>query len=452
MTKRKVLPSLFWNVLLLILLTACVNQVGEAGQAGAPAPTAAAVAETAANTAQPAAPTALVSPIPGGVCTTTAPTGDPLVVGGSLSLTGVLAPTANIHRVVGEVVVQWLNECGGLLGRPVTWQVLDDQSAADQAAANYERLTTVDKVDFVMGPYAAAAILAGAGPVGRAGYIYPTHTNGAPQQAIGDFHFPAWQIGDGSADVATIFRPAATALWDALASTGKPPSTIFYASAKFPTTLSLTQAFRTLAEEKGVTTVDAVEYDLGTTDFSAIALRISAAAPDFVYVGGIGLDAVNFYDAFAAVGYTPRGLFVALPSPGPVQKLGDQANGLLVLSIYENHPPFTDNPIAAEFTRRFQAAAAADGLLDLVETQAAASLGAWQILLTAVAKTNSTDHQALKAWLLANEVETIVGALAFDGFNGYGADLSRIVQIQEGQRVVVWPPEWSAATIIYPNP
>lgn len=436
---------------LLLLCAACGGGAVISPEAAVPAP-ATSPTTVAAGAAPAGEPAALVSPIPGGVCTTTAPTGDPLVVGGSLSLTGVLAPTANIHRVVGEVVVQWLNECGGLLGRPVTWQVLDDQSSADQAAANYERLTTVDKVDFVMGPYAAANILAGAGPVGRAGYIYPTHTNGAPQQLIGDFHFPAWQFGNGSAEVADIFRPSATGLWDALASTGQPPATIFYAAAKFPTTLALTESFRTLAEEKGATTVDAVEYDLGTTDFSAIALRISAADPDFVYIGGIGLDAVNFYDAFAAVGYTPKGLLVALPSPGPVQKLGAQANGLLVLSIYENHPPFTDNPIAAEFTRRFQAAAAAAGLLDLVETQAAASLGAWQILLTAVAKTNSTDHQALKAWLLTNEVETIAGALAFDGFNGYGADLARVVQIQDGQRVVVWPTEWSAAGIIYPNP
>lgn len=112
------------------------------------------------------------------------PSGDPIVVGGSLSLTGPLGPTAAIHDAVAEVVTEWVNECGGLLGQPLEWEVLDDQSTPAQASSNYERLLN-EGVDLVIGPYGGANILAAAGPVGRAGYIYPTHTNGAPDQEIG---------------------------------------------------------------------------------------------------------------------------------------------------------------------------------------------------------------------------------------------------------------------------
>lgn len=456
------LSLLVLSLLLALSLVACgttqstdnASPEGSSPQVEAPTeeisetePTSAPDDDDSANT------TTLVSPIPGAECDTqTAPTGDPIVVGGSLALTGFLAPTANIHRVVGEVVTTWLNECGGLLGRPVEWQVLDDQSSADQATANYERLTTVDKVELVMGPYGGANILAGAGPVGKAGMIYVTHTNGAPQAEIGDYHFPSWQIGDGHKDVADIFDAATTPVWDALEASGTMPKTAFYASSKFPTTLALTAAARDGGEKLGIETLEYVEYDLGTTDFSAIALRISAAAPDFIYIGGIGLDATNFYDAFETIGYQPKGIYIALPSPGPTMALGDLAEGLMVLSIYENHAPFSSNPIATEFSKRFIAATEAEGLLSLIETQAAASFGAWQILTSAVYATNTTDNAELKSWLLEQEIETIAGPLNFKGFNGYGTDFNRVVQIQNGKRVVVWPPQFAPKGVkpIYP--
>ncbi len=455
-------PTVVLSVLILslLLMAACAPAAPtsppaqqEAAEAPAPETAPAQEAPKEAAPAEEAAPSGLVSPIVGAECNTdTPPSGEPIVVGGSLSLTGFLAPTANIHRVVGEVVTQWINECGGLLGRPVEWRVLDDQSVPENAAANYERLITVDQVDLVMGPYGAANILAAAAPVGRAGYIYPTHTNGAPQREIGDFHFPSWQIGGGAATEEEIFRAAAEPIWQALEATGNPPKTAFYVTNKFPFTVAFTQAARRIGEERGVETLDYIEYDLGTTDFSSVALRISATDPDFVFVGAIGLDAVNLYDAFATVGYEPRGIYAAVPSPGPTMALGEAVEGLMFLTVYEDHPPLAEDPVAAEFTRRFVPAAQAEELLSLVETQAAASMAAWQILLTAVDATGSLDHGQLKDWLHANAVETMVGTLTFDGFNGYGTDLSRVGQVQDGRRYIVWPADVAApdTSVIYP--
>ena len=81
------------------------------------------------------------------------PSGDPIRVGGSLSLTGFLSATGIIHQITGEAFVDNLNANGGLLGRPVEWVLLDDESSPDNAAALYERLITEDEVDLLMGPY-----------------------------------------------------------------------------------------------------------------------------------------------------------------------------------------------------------------------------------------------------------------------------------------------------------
>src|SRR2546428_9001221 len=88
-----------------------------------------------------------------------APSGPPVRIGGTLALTGPLAATALVHKIVGEIYVDNLNRKKGLLGRPVEWIVLDDQSKPDLARTLYAKPVTVDKVDLLIGPYATGAIL-----------------------------------------------------------------------------------------------------------------------------------------------------------------------------------------------------------------------------------------------------------------------------------------------------
>src|SRR4051812_33749224 len=54
--------------------------------------------------------------------------GQPIRIGSTLALTGGLAATAAVHKIVGEIYVEDLNRRGGLLGRKVEWIVKDDQS------------------------------------------------------------------------------------------------------------------------------------------------------------------------------------------------------------------------------------------------------------------------------------------------------------------------------------
>jgi branched-chain amino acid transport system substrate-binding protein len=74
-----------------------------------------------------------------------------------------------------------------------------------------------------------------------------------------------------------------------------------------------------------------------------------------------------------------------------------------------------------------------------VDTQAAGSFAAWQILDAAVAATRSLDDKILGQWLRKNRVDTMIGPLRFDGPNNYGDDLFRVKQVQDGKWVVVWP-------------
>src|SRR5512140_2217577 len=92
-----------------------------------------------------------------------APSGPPVRIGSTLSLTGPLAGTAIIHKITGEIYVELLNKKNGLLGRPVEWVLKDDQSKPELARTMYEQLITVDKVDLIIGPYATPNIVSAMG-------------------------------------------------------------------------------------------------------------------------------------------------------------------------------------------------------------------------------------------------------------------------------------------------
>jgi branched-chain amino acid transport system substrate-binding protein len=141
------------------------------------------------------------------------------------------------------------------------------------------------------------------------------------------------------------------------------------------------------------------------------------------------------------IDYVPPQHFYLYPAPGPLVSLPEAKNALSV-TIFEEQPPFTSNPGAAEFVKLYRERATKAGLTDpSVETQAAASYTAWQILEAGVNATKSLDDKAIATWLKANRVDTIQGKLRFDGVGNFGDDLMRIKQVQNGHWVVVWPRE-----------
>ena len=79
----------------------------------------------------------------------------------------------------------------------------------------------------------------------------------------------------------------------------------------------------------------------------------------------------------------------------------------------------------------------------MVDTQAAASYAAWQVIEAAVTATKSLDDKVLGAWLKKNRVQTVQGVLRFDGPNNYGDDLTKVKQVQNGEWIVVWPREFA---------
>lgn len=426
--------------LLAIILAGC-------GTAASPSPSA---------STPVGSPSAQATPTEGPAGT---PSGEPVIVGSSLSLTGAFAPTGAIHRIAGEMFVEGLNESTGLLGRPVEWTVLDDESDQAQVASLYERLISQEQVDLIMGPYATPLILSAMGVAERYGYVLPQHTAVLAPLLDYECQFPGWSIGPTPNE----FIP--NQVYDALESLDSPPSTIAFVTNQSGSTDFVTHGradvdepnARSIAEQRGLEVVADILYPPGTTDWGAIAAQVRDADADFVMANGLGVESLGLLQALEQLNYRPPLMFSLFPAPGPLLGAGELAEGMLSVSTFEpNEPILADmGDDVRALVEEFQSRAEAAGLpYTVFETQATSSWTAWEILAQGVEGAGSVDdHQAICDYLHDNGVETTFhGTLEFDPEDhNFWPTTQTLKQIQDGDWVIVWPEDRAAAPLRGPQ-
>lgn len=431
--RGKFLPVL---VVLLLVVAACAP--GEGGS----------------TTTAPQATTTTTAPQ---ATTTTVggPTGDPIVVGGSLALTGAVAATGIIHRIAGELYVERLNARNGLLGRPVLFEVLDDASVPPNVADLYEQLISEREVDLIMGPYATPWILQAQPVAERHGFVLPHHTSVLAPAMTYECQFPAWSIGPEP----NVFIPNQVA--DALESLDEDISTVALVTNSSGSTAFVSHGVPNVAgsrgaehvfPDRGLEVVVNEDYPPGNTEWGPIAIAIRDADPDFIMVNGLGIEANQLIEALGQLNYTPRMIFGLFPAPGAVLALGGAAEGMLSVSMFESNQAILDaaTPEVREIVAEFEARAAAAGLAyTAFETQAAASWNAWDILTQGVEGAGSLDHDEICDWLQTNGANlTFGGQVSFprEDFNFWPTN-QILKQVQDGDWIVVWPEDAAVAPL-----
>lgn len=377
----------------------------------------------------------------------------PIVVGSTLSLTGAFAATGLIHKIAGEQYIERLNASGGLLGRQVTWTVLDDQSDTSKVGPLYEQLITQNKVDLLMGPYATPNILAAMAVAERQGYVLPQHTAVLAPQLTYSCQFPAWSIGP----TPNQFIP--NLLFDAVATLPNPPKKLAVLTSQSGSAAFVTDGLGddktgvlTIARDRGLEVVVDRHYPPGTTDWAGMAAEVRDAKPDLLISNSLGVDTVNALNAMKQLGYTPPMVFSLFPAPGPLLGLGAATEGALSVSIFEPNKTLVDKVggDAQKIVDDFKARATAQKVaFPIFETQAAASWNAWDILVSGVKGAGKIDQKAICDSLHATGAETTFsGRLTFDPkVNNFWPTTLGIKQIQNGEWVMVWPQDRAAAPI-----
>jgi len=375
----------------------------------------------------------------------------PIVVGSTLSLTGIFAATGKIHQIAGQEYVDRLNKNGGLLGRQVQWKVLDDQSDQAKVGQLYEQLISQDKVDLVIGPYATPNILSAMAVAQRHNYVLPQHTAVLAPQLTYSCQFPAWSYGPRPNE----FIP--TQLFDAVASLPDAPKRIAVVTSQSGSAAFVTDGFGsdktgmlTIAPQKGLQVVANVHYPPTTSDWAPIAAQVRAAKPDLVVNNGLGVDAVNLLQAMKQLNYRPPMMFALFPAPGPLLGLGDLSAGTLTTSLFQPDQAGKLGGDVQAIVDDFQTRATAAKLpYPVFETQAAASWNAWDILADGVKAAGSLDQQKICDSLHADGAQTTFsGKVTFDpADHNFWPGTETLAQIQGGKWVTVWPQDKAAAQL-----
>ncbi|HET9520832.1 MAG TPA: amino acid ABC transporter substrate-binding protein [Candidatus Limnocylindrales bacterium] len=415
---------------------------------------------TPAASSSPSAASPSVAPAsPGGSAAGSAspapPSGEAIVIGSTLSLTGAFGATGVIHKIVGEQFVARLNASGGLLGRPVEWTVLDDESDQAKVTQLYERLISQDEVDLIMGPYATPNILSAMAVAERYGYVLPQHTAVIAPLMTYDCQFPAWSIGQQPNQYVPDL------VFEALASLDNPPKRIAVVANQNGSTDFVANGLpddpndpsvANVATARGLEVVATIQYPPTTSDWGPIAAQIRDAKPDFVFNSAIGVDTVNLIQAMEQLSYRPPLMFSLFPAPGPLLGVGAAAEGVMSVSLFESNEPLlaAAGDEVRGIVEEYEAAAGSEGLpYTSWETQATASWNAWEILVAGVTAANSLEHEAICTSLRENGAETTFsGKLAFDpAANNFWPPNQLLKQIQGGDWVAVWPADRAAAEL-----
>jgi branched-chain amino acid transport system substrate-binding protein len=435
-------------VALALLLAACAPA---ATPTEAP-PTAPAAAPTEAPTMAPpteaptmAPPTEAPTEMPTEAPTEAmqAPSGEPIVIGASLPLSGRFSEPGTAAMQGYETWADIINASGGLLGRPVELSIVDNASDQDTAVADYEKLITVDKVDLVVGPFSSFLVIPTSEVAARYGYAFVEPAGGAPEvfnRGLTNIFFAQPAAGSSQA---IPFAEYILGLPE-----DQRPKTYAVVSQDDPFTLGVMDGLKQLLNDGGLDLVFDEVYAPDLTDFSAIALQVADLDPDLIVGGTVLEDSIGQIRAYQDAGYQPRGAFFTTgPSlPGPFREaLGPATEDIFAaISWFPQANEFQNAEFVQKYLDKF------GGTEGDIPEDAANAFTVGQVLQQAAENIQSVDNTQLIDELHKSTFDTVVGPLSFDEV-GMPQGSFMLLQWQGDTFVIVGPQGREQAPAVWPK-
>jgi len=266
---------------------------------------------------------------------------DSVTIGAIFPLSGPVAFYGNESRDGAQLAIDEINAAGGLLGKKLTLLSEDDEGDASKAVNALTKLTTRDKVSFIIGsstsgPTQAMSTLAQSSKVVL---VSPSATNINVTKA-GDFIFRACFIDPFQGVVGADFA------YDTLG--GRKAAVLYDAGADYNT--GLADSFKSQFKADGGQVVADEAYQTGDVDFNAQITRIKAANPDVVYLP-------NYYNdvSLQAKQLRDQGITCALIGGDGWDGLTDNAGDEILNGFWSSgFASDTTDPKGVAFVKAFQ--------------------------------------------------------------------------------------------------
>ncbi|HLW02882.1 MAG TPA: amino acid ABC transporter substrate-binding protein [Ktedonobacterales bacterium] len=383
----------------------------------------------------------LISLIGAGGCSlSTAPTfqnSTPITIGTSISTSGDFSDDGKALQEGYQLWQNAVNNSGGLLGRPVQFDFLPDDSTPQKVTANYQQMITKNHDDLVVGPYSTLLTRAASAVASHYNYALIEGAGTAPA-VFGPDYTDLFSVSLSATSYLKSFVYFILSLPKA-----QRPKTIAYATSDdFFTQPQIDEAQSLLEAGGEKTALYYPPWNADTTkDYTPIVNAIIAAHPDVVILGTTGQqDCVAFMQAFKQRNFNPAAI---IATAGPDQggqftgPLGGPAAAEGIFVPNGGWYPTVNNFGNAQFVSDYLArygGAASDISADTVE---AYSVG--QVLAQAVTKAQSINNAQLIQELHKDTFNTLQGPVKFSPNGENAIAVAFLFQWQNGQLVVVYP-------------
>jgi branched-chain amino acid transport system substrate-binding protein len=356
----------------------------------------------------------------------------PIVIGVSLSLTGGFSADGQAFKRGYQLWAATVNSDGGLLGRKVKLDILNDTSSPTTAADNYTKLIVFDHVSLVFGPFSTLVTVPSAQVAARHGYAFIEGAGGGP--AV--FQLKLHNVFDVSPPVADQLVPFAR--WVASLPAGQRPNTAAYAMVNDPFADPMVQTAEGILQQAGIHTVYSRVYPAGNMDYRAAANAVAATGAQLVVLGTLDVPTVAaFITGFERRHYNPR---VLAASSGPDQgsaflrAIGGarQATGIMVPDGWYGgeHNPLSRAMVGAYVAK--YGGTASDINADVAEAYAVGQTAA-----DAIGATRSVNNAKIISWLHSGvTLRTVQGDTRFNSVGENVGSSVFIFQWQRGARFV----------------
>jgi branched-chain amino acid transport system substrate-binding protein len=380
---------------------------------------------------------------------------DTFKVGAVLELSGASATGGQIAQRGYQLWADTVNNKGGLsIGDNkynIELIVQDCKSDPATGADATSRLVTEEGVNAIFGAYTSGVQLA-MDPI-CAKYKVPCIAGSAESPGVWSKQ-PAFTFGV----IPAVDTTAARSIQSIVDTATPKPATAAVVGANEPFSDDTAEGFRAGVEAAGLRVV---HYSLfpPNADLAPVANVVAAQRPDIVAVGGHDVLLVDFVNAMAATGYTPKAIIehYGITDASFAKALGRRADGVMGISVWLPTASFQDDLFgsAGDYGKAFEQKYGTPP-----DYTAAGCSAAGQVLQAAVEKLGETpslseDARAkLNDLIAGTDLQTFYGPIRFasegDHFHNNTALDPMLVQIQGGQVKAIAPRDSAQAQIIYP--
>lgn len=375
---------------------------------------------------------------------------DIIKIGAAVSLTGKMAYEGRLVKEGYEVWEDWVNSHGGINAGGKNYQVkivyYDDESTPVRGAKLTEMLITQNKVDFLFGPFSSSITFA----TTAIGEKYDIITIAPEANATAVYE-------RGYKNVFSVLPPAPMLMVPIayMAENLDPkPKTVAIISANDLFPLSCAEGFRDKCIELGFDVVLFEKYPAGATDISALLTKVKALNPDIIADAGYTADTLMVMRQCKELNINPQMYVfsVGVMIPSFVEELGADAEyafeGEWWLPNMKN-----EDSVFGTTADYVQACKDKFGEDYMPEYHVSSASAAGTLLQLAIEKADSVETAKVREALSSLDVELATWpAIAF---NEKGQNIKwphPVIQVQNGEYVIVYPESSQEGAPIYPAP